>query len=170
VTATTVAGRPVVVAGCADGTVLVHHLAGSHRAGTVVGRHPAAVTAVAALGTDAHLLVVTGGADRTARIWQAPVSGAPRRPARSTRSVQHGSVDCVLSCAALRLSRAGVPMVAFSAGEDVRLWFPGTPVTAMELLAPATALAFDRDNTLLVGTERGVLALAVPEPALPRLR
>jgi WD40 repeat protein len=164
VTAAAVGGRPMVVTGYADGTTAVCQLASSQRAATVIGRRSAPVTALAALGAGFRLVVVTGGADRTGWRCEVAVDDRLRLPARSSRDTQQVSLDCVPSCATLRLSAAGVPMAAFSSGEDVRLWSPHTPITALELQAPVTALAYGNHNTLLIGTERGAVALAVPDP------
>src|SRR5262249_35429226 len=144
-----IGGRPMAVTGYADGTTTVCQLASSQRAVTVIGRRGAPVTALAALGAGFRLVVVTGGAGRAGWRCEAVIDDRLRLPARSSRDTQQISLGCVPSCATLRLSAAGVPMAAFSSGEDVRLWSPRTPVTALELQAPATALAYGNHNTLL---------------------
>jgi hypothetical protein len=125
------------------------------------------VTAVAALGANPRLLIVAAGTDRTALLWDMVVDDRPHWLSRSSRDVQQIPLDGVPSCAALRRTAAGVPMAAFSAGEDVRVWTATAPPVAMELQAPATALAFGDDGTLLIGTEQGVVAVEVRETARP---
>jgi WD40 repeat protein len=174
VAAVTVDGWPFVVTGHADGTTGIRELLGQHRTGTLAGRHTAPVTAVAAVGSGAELVVVTGGADRCARMVEVGFDERPRWPARASREVAREALDVVPNLAALRLGGDGTPVVAFSSGDDVRLWTPEAPATAMQLPAPATALAFGAGNTLVLGAEHGVVAVAVavddPAPVLPGWR
>jgi WD40 repeat protein len=163
--ATVVNASPILVTGCADGSIILSQLGGFHRGNNVSGHHPAPVTAIAALGVGPRLLIVAAGTDRTAWLWDMVVDDRPHWLNRSSRDVRQIPLDGVPSCAALRLSAAGVPMAAFSAGEDVRVWSASMPAIAVELQAPATALAFGDDGTLLIGTEQGVVALELPAPA-----
>ncbi|HEU4422708.1 MAG TPA: WD40 repeat domain-containing protein, partial [Pilimelia sp.] len=149
-----------VVTGYADGTITVNPATGSQRAAVIAGRG-APVTALATASVGSHLLVLSGDTDRKARIWDVDPHDGSRRFGRRFRSIEETSLDCVPSCAALRLARTGMPIAAFSAGEDVRLWRARTAVDGLGLQAPVTALTFGDDNVLLIGTERGLICLAV---------
>lgn len=149
-----------MVTGYADGTITVNPATGSQRA-TVIAGHGAPVTALATAGASSHLLVLAGDTDRKARIWDVDPHDGSRRLGRRFRSIEETSLDCVPSCAALRLARTGMPIAAFSAGEDVHLWPARMAVAGLALQAPVRALTFGDDHALLIGTERGLICLAL---------
>jgi serine/threonine protein kinase len=107
-------GRPVVVSGAYEGTVLLSDLATGTLVGTPLKGHRGPVWSVAVTELDGRPVAISGGLDGTVRLWDLATGNPVREPLAGHR----GSVESV---AAGQLD--GRP-VAVSCGLDglVRVW------------------------------------------------
>ena len=170
-----VSGRPWVVRGSSRGVVSIWEVgAGRHatitRPVAVLGHHAGPVTTVAATTLGSQLMVVSGATDRTAMRWtmDAGRRGARAWPDRGPAGSDDGrhilQVNGSVTAVVGNPDGTLLPLSVVAADGAVHIWGAAGRLLRIQLDERVTAVGW-AGAAVVVGTDRGIAAFAVPTVA-----